>query len=178
MPEAPPLAGRLPARLLWLLLSASVVVLDQVTKAAVVARIPLHAQVAVIPGFFDLTHVQNTGAAFGLFASFDAAWKAAALNLVALAVFAGVLVFSLRSPAGLLRLQLALSLVLGGAVGNLVDRVRLGSVTDFLLFYVGRHQWPSFNVADSAITVGVALLAWDFWRNPAPEADPAPPVER
>ena len=170
-------SGRVPVRLLYFLGSALVVVLDQVTKAAVVARIPLHAQVNVIPGLFDLTHVKNTGAAFGLFASFDAAWKAAALNLVALAVFFGVLVFALRSPAGLVRLQLALSLVLGGAVGNLVDRVRLGSVTDFLLFYVGRHQWPSFNVADSAITVGVVLLAWDFWRHPETPAGASAPPE-
>jgi signal peptidase II len=160
----------LPRRALYAVLSLLVIGLDQLTKRIVLERLPLHASVNVVPGFFDLTHVQNTGAAFGLMASFDAPWKTLFLNLVALAVFAGVLVYALRSPASATRLQVALALVLGGAVGNLIDRIRTGSVTDFLLFYVGRHQWPSFNVADSAITFGVFLLAVDIWKTPEPPA--------
>ena len=90
---------------------------------------------------------------------------------MAAAVFLGVLAWSLTSPATLTRLQTALALVLGGAVGNLIDRVRFQSVTDFLRFYVGRWEWPSFNVADSAISVGVVLLAWDIWRHPQKEPE-------
>lgn len=162
-------------RAAYLLAALGVVVLDQLTKLAVLRGIPLHHQINVIPGFFDLTHVQNTGAAFGLFASAALPLKALLLNLVALGVFVAVLVYALRTPVEHVRLQAALALVLGGAVGNLIDRVRTGSVTDFLLFYVGNHQWPSFNVADSAISVGVFLLAWDFWRTPEPAPVPSEP---
>jgi signal peptidase II len=90
---------------------------------------------------------------------------------VAGGVFLAVLAWSLSSPATLTRLQTALALVLGGAVGNLIDRMRFHSVTDFLRFYVDRWEWPSFNVADSAISVGVVLLAWDIWRNPGKESE-------
>jgi signal peptidase II len=158
-------------RLVYFSLSLAVVALDQVTKAIVAARIPLHETIPVIRGFFDLTHVRNAGAAFGLFASFSSPARSTLLTLVSAAVFLGVLAWSLTSSATLTRLQLALALVLGGAVGNLVDRVRFQSVTDFLRFYVDRWEWPSFNVADSAISVGVVLLAWDIWRPPQRETE-------
>ena len=86
-------------------------------------------------------------------------------------VFLAVLAWSLTSAATLTRLQVALALVLGGAVGNLIDRIRFQSVTDFLRFYVDRWEWPSFNAADSAISVGVVLLAWDIWRHPQKEPE-------
>jgi signal peptidase II len=155
-----------PRRLLYFAVSLAVVVLDQVTKAIVASRIRLHDTIPVIHGFFDLTHVKNTGTAFGLFASVSSPARATILTCVAGGVFLAVLAWSLRSPATLTRLQLALALVLGGAVGNLIDRIRFHSVTDFLRFYVDRWEWPSFNAADSAISVGVVLLAWDIWRNP------------
>ncbi len=151
-------------RVLYALLSVAVVVLDQVTKSILKARLPLYDSFPVIRGFFDITHVQNTGAAFGLFASFDHPFRTVFLLVVAGGVFLGVLVYALRVPAGATLLQTALALVMGGAVGNLIDRFSTGTVTDFLLFYVGRHQWPAFNVADSAITVGVGLMAWDILR--------------
>ena len=151
-------------RALYALLSLAIVVLDQLTKALLKARLPLYESFPVIPGFFDITHVENTGAAFGLFASFDHPLRTAFLLAVAGGVFLGVLYYAWRTSAEALLLQLALALVMGGAVGNLADRVRSGTVTDFLLFYVGRHQWPAFNVADSAITIGVGLLAWDILR--------------
>lgn len=160
-------------RLPYLLLALGVVVLDQATKALVVARIPLHANVPVIRGFFDLTHVRNTGAAFGVFAAAGSA-RPLLVILLAAAVFAGVAVWAWTSPPGHRLLQTALALVQGGAVGNLIDRVRFQAVTDFLRFYVDRWEWPSFNVADSAISVGVVLLAWDVWRRPEPaETRPA-----
>lgn len=160
----------------YVLLSLGVLVLDQITKAAIEARIPLHTSVTVIEGFFDLTHVKNRGAAFGLFASIDSPLRALLLNAVAFAVFVGILVYAFRTSTGSTRLQVGLSLILGGAVGNLMDRLRLGSVTDFLDFSFGSYRWPAFNVADSAITVGVCLLALDIWRKPheaPPEAGQA-----
>lgn len=160
-------------RLGYVLISLGVFVLDQITKAVVVASIPLHTSIPVVHGFFDLTHVKNRGAAFGLFASFDSPMRAVLLNAVAFAVFVGVLIYAFKSSPHSTRLQVGLSLILGGAVGNLVDRVRLGSVTDFLDFYVGAHRWPAFNVADSAITIGVCLLAIDIWRKPQGETAPA-----
>lgn len=158
-------------RLRWGALAAGVVVLDQVTKWMVVKAIPLWGAVTVIPGFFDVSHVRNTGAAFGLFASFAAPWRTWLLNGVATLVFAAVLVYALRTPATEKRVQTGLALILGGAVGNLIDRVTQGFVTDFLHVYVGKHQWPDFNAADSAISIGVVLLAWDAFRSPeeAPE---------
>ena len=162
-------------RLPYLALALGVVVLDQVTKALVVAKIPLYRTIPVIRGFFDLTHLQNTGAAFGVLAAAGSA-RPLLVTLLALAVFAGVLAWSLTAPPEHRLLQGALALIMGGAVGNLIDRVRFSAVTDFLRFYVDRWEWPSFNVADSAISVGVVLLAWDIWRRPEPE--PAPKAAR
>jgi signal peptidase II len=161
-------------RFLYFGLGLLIAVLDQITKHIVAVRIPLHTTIQVIPGFFDLTHVRNAGAAFGLFGGVDAPWRAGFLTLVAFAVFFGVLVYALKTPPALTGLQLALSLILGGAVGNLIDRLRFQSVTDFLRFYIGRHEWPSFNLADSAITVGVVLLAWDIWRRPSEQPSGRP----
>jgi signal peptidase II len=153
-------------RLLYIAISLGVVAGDQTTKRLVDRSIPLHASIPVIPGCFDLTHVQNTGAAFGLFASVESPVRTLALNAVAFTVFLAVLVYAWRTSVASTRLQLGLSLILGGAVGNLIDRVSSGSVTDFLDVYLGSYRWPAFNVADSAITVGVLLLAWDIWRKP------------
>ena len=153
-------------RAAYLSLSGGVVLLDQVTKAMVSRKIPLHTSIPVIPGLFDLTHVQNTGAAFGLFASMESPLKGILLSAVALLVLLGVLGYAWTSSPRWARLQLGLASILGGAVGNLIDRLSAGSVTDFLDFYVGTHRWPAFNVADSAITVGVLLLALDLWRRP------------
>ena len=157
-------------RALYLALAAGVVLLDQATKAMIRAWVPLHDRIVVIPGFFDVTHVQNTGAAFGLFAGATSPYRPILLNSVAFAVFVLVLVYAFKSPVHWKRLQLALAGILGGAVGNLIDRIGTGSVTDFLRLHAAdRWEWPSFNVADSAITVGVVLLALDILKNPASE---------
>lgn len=154
-------------RAIYLAIAALVVLLDQATKALVRASIPLHDRIVMIPGFFDLTHVQNAGAAFGLFAGATSRYRPILLNTVAFAVFILVLVYAFKSPVQWKRLQLALAGILGGAIGNLVDRIGTGAVTDFLRFHAAdRWEWPSFNVADSAITVGVVLLALDIWKNP------------
>lgn len=148
----------------WFLLSAAVLVLDQWTKWMIEIHLPHHASHPVIPGLFNLTHVRNTGVAFGMFATpgGEASWMLSALGLVALTL---VLAYFAATPRDHRLLLLSLALVLGGAVGNLLDRMVSGAVTDFLDVYVGTHHWPSFNVADSAITIGIALMAIDAFRS-------------
>jgi signal peptidase II len=142
-----------------LLLAGAVVALDQITKAVVLERLPLGVPVTVIDGWLALTLVLNPGLAFGLLGSVPPGWRwvVAALSLVALAVLARVALRVL--PAGGWTGRLAIGLIFGGAVGNLVDRARFGAVVDFVDVYWRGWHWPAFNVADSAITVGVALLA-------------------
>ena len=142
-----------------LLLAGAIVTLDQITKAIALERLPLGVPVTVIDGLLALTLVLNPGLAFGLLGSVPPGWRwvVAALSLVALAVLARVALRVL--PAGGWTGRLAIGLIFGGAVGNLVDRARFGAVVDFVDVYWRGWHWPAFNVADSAITVGVALLA-------------------
>ena len=142
-----------------LLLAGAVVALDQISKAIVLGRLPLGVQIPVVDGLLALTLVLNPGLAFGLLGSVPPAWRwmVAALSLVALAVLARVALRVL--PAGGWAGRLSIGLIFGGAVGNLVDRARFGAVVDFVDVHWQGWHWPAFNVADSAITVGVALLA-------------------
>jgi len=138
-----------------------VVVLDQATKALVRARLPLHESVTVIPGFFDLTHVRNTGAAFGMLNSVDFEYKALVMVLVAVIALGAVASYALTLPPDQRMARLGLALILGGAIGNLIDRATAGFVVDFVdVYWRGVHFW-AFNVADSAITVGVVLMLLD-----------------
>jgi len=139
-------------------LALLVVLLDRWTKHLAATRIALYAHIQIIPGFFRLTHTENTGAAFSLFADSPSHWKTGLL--IAFSVIAMIVVFALlwKQQRPLTMTGIALSLILGGAVGNLWDRVASGRVVDFLLFYVKQYQWPVFNLADSAIVVGAALL--------------------
>jgi len=135
-----------------------VVVADQVSKAVVSDLFSLYQVRPVIAGFFNLTFITNTGAAFGIFARSGGFLRKWLLGGVAVAALVA-LVFAWRHLKDNHRLYpLAIGLIGGGAVGNLIDRVRFGAVVDFLDFYIGRYHWPAFNVADSAITVGVALF--------------------
>ena len=142
----------------FFLIAAMVLLLDRLAKWAVASNIALRDSVAVIPGFFHLTHVENTGAAFGLFAESAAQWKVGAL--VSFSVIALVIVSALlwKNGHALSTTTIGLSLILGGATGNLWDRMMSGHVVDFLDFYVGSYHWPAFNVADSAIVIGAFLL--------------------
>jgi signal peptidase II len=153
-------------RVHFLILSAVVIVLDIWTKALVLRSIDLHEAIPVIPNFFQLVHVRNTGAAFGIGANADSALVPLLLNLGAIAVFCVVVVYAFRSAVTDRLLQTGLHLILGGAIGNLLDRFRFGYVVDFLDVYVGRHHWPAFNVADSAICIGIALLFLDMRKKP------------
>jgi signal peptidase II len=151
-----------------LLIALLVIALDRASKWLVVRRIPLHSGIQIIPRFFRITHVENRGAAFSLFADSPAQWKMTLL--VSFSILALVVVSTLlwRNAHALATTGVGLALILGGAVGNLWDRLLRGRVVDFLLFYVGPYQWPAFNVADSAIVIGACLLAFEILSSKAP----------
>src|SRR5258708_31396752 len=151
----------------WFALAAAVVLADQVTKAIVLGRFALGERLEVT-GFFNMVLVYNKGAAFS-FLSDAAGWQTPALIVFALAAIALVGTFIVRSPGRRL-LCTGLALILGGALGNLIDRLRFGQVVDFLDFHAAGWHWPAFNVADSAITVGAALLIPAGFVHPAGRA--------
>lgn len=155
-------------RVHYLILSAVVIILDLWTKHLVLKSIPLHEAIPVIPDFFQLVHVRNTGAAFGIGANASSKIVPILLNVGAIAVFCVVVVYAFRTAVTDRLLQTGLHLILGGAIGNLVDRFRFGYVVDFLDVYIGTHHWPAFNVADSAICIGIALLFFDMRKKPEP----------
>lgn len=150
------------ARALRFLLALAVILLDRWSKRMVAAHIALYAYVQVIPGFFRLTHTENTGAAFSLFADSPSRWRTALL--IAFSIVAMVIVSTLlwKQSCTLTTTGTALSLILGGAIGNLWDRVASGRVVDFLLLYIKQYQWPVFNLADSAIVIGAVLLVLEI----------------
>jgi signal peptidase II len=154
-----------------LVIALLVVCLDRATKWMVAKDISLHDSIPVIPGFFRLTHVENRGAAFGLFADSPEQWKIAMLVLFSIVALIVVLALLWRNSHAMTSTGIGLALILGGAVGNLWDRLLNGRVVDFLLFYVGQYQWPAFNVADSAIVCGAGLLVIEilFAKAPATE---------
>ena len=156
-------------RIYYISLAVAIILLDIWTKALVLARIDLHETIPVIPNFFQLVHVRNTGAAFGIGANASSKIVPLLLNAGAIAVFCVVVVYALRSAVTDRLLQTGLHLILGGAIGNLLDRFRFGYVVDFLDVYVGTKHWPAFNVADSAICIGIALLFLDMRKKPETE---------
>lgn len=171
MSDARPPAAR-PAKAWFLLVGLAILALDQWTKWLVEAHLPHYASTEVIPGLLNFTHVRNTGVAFGLFAANGHDLHTLVLSLVGLFALSVVLVYFWRTPAEDRLLLVALSLVLGGAVGNLADRIAGGAVTDFIDVYVGTYHWHTFNVADSAITIGLGLMAWDALRSRGERAEP------
>jgi signal peptidase II len=151
-----------------LLVAALVFVLDRLTKLWIEGNVSVYESFSVIPGFFDIVHTKNRGAAFGMFADSEHPLRSFLLVGVSLAVLVFVGVALLRpGKSGLLPTRvtvLGLALVLGGALGNVYDRIVHGEVTDFLEFYFRDYRFAAFNIADSAITVGAALLILDMWR--------------
>jgi len=145
----------------WLALSALLVAADQITKYVAVQQLALNQIVSVTP-FFNLVLVYNAGAAFS-FLSDAAGWQRGFFIGIALVASAWI-VYLLRRYPHQRRFALALSLILAGAVGNVIDRVLHGAVIDFLDFHAYGYHWPAFNVADSAISCGAALLIWDALR--------------
>jgi len=144
-----------------ILLSLAVVVADQWSKYLVEQHLAPGRQIEVIPGFLDLIYVRNSGIAFGLFAAGSSTIGVVALTVLGLVALGMVLVYFLRTPDSNRWVLIALAFILGGAIGNLVDRALSGSVTDFIEVYLGPFHWPTFNAADSAITIGIVMIAAD-----------------
>jgi signal peptidase II len=145
---------------LWL--AAAVVAADQATKALVRVMLPLHDSVTVLPGVMDLTHVRNTGAAFGILNAAEFPFKGPIIAIIATVALIGVGFYAAALPASQRAARYGLALVLGGAAGNLIDRVTAGYVVDFVDVYWRDYHFWAFNVADAAITIGVAMMMFDM----------------
>lgn len=153
----------------FVIIAAVVILLDQATKALVLQYLQLYDAISVVPGFFNLTHIRNPGGAFGVLAGGGSTLRNV-LFLGAGSVALGMIIFFLRATPDKDRLmRFTLALIFGGAIGNIIDRLRFGEVVDFLDFYIGGLHWPAFNVADSAITVGIGLFVYHIIFNPMPQ---------
>lgn len=147
-------------KIFWIALLI-VLLLDQIIKYVVERAVPLYASIPVIGGFFNITHVRNTGAAFGFFAGDVNLLRTLFFIVVTIGALIVIFFIFRRIGGAMILVPLSLAMIVAGAIGNLVDRIRLGYVTDFLDFYWHGYHWPAFNVADSAITVGVFLLLFE-----------------
>jgi signal peptidase II len=148
-------------REIYFFVATTILILDQVSKVIVAKMIPLNDAVTVIPGFFHISHVLNRGAAFSLFAEVRSPLAPLGLLLFSVVVMTVITVILARAAKTLSRTNIGLSLILGGALGNFLDRLLMGSVVDFLAFQFGSYHWPDFNLADSAIMIGSGLLLLD-----------------
>lgn len=146
---------------LLLLVTPAVLILDQLSKFYIDSTFALYESVTVWENFFHITYLRNKGAAFGLMAG--SPWRVPLLIGVALIAALGIIWYISRLEPRQKLLRLALALIFSGAVGNLIDRIRLGEVIDFIDVHWYRHHWPAFNIADSAITIGVGLMLLDLW---------------
>ena len=161
-PVPPAAAEMAPARRLDVWLSITIVVLDQLTKAIVRSTLPLYTSVVVIPKVLDITHVRNTGAAFGILNLTDFPFKTVAIAVIAAAALIGVGMYAASLAHHQRVARLGLALIIGGAAGNLIDRIVAGSVIDFVDVYWRTYHFWAFNVADSAITIGVTIMILDM----------------
>jgi signal peptidase II len=152
-----------------MMVSGTIILADQISKMIILRSIPLYETIPVIPGFFNMTHIHNPGGAFGFMAGQGP--EVRSLLFLAMSSLAAVVIvfFYLRTPAAYSWLSTALLLIFGGAIGNMIDRFRFGEVVDFLDFYAGGYHWPAFNVADSGITVGMAILVYHLLFDKMPE---------
>jgi len=149
-------------------LGALSLILDQWTKVLAREKLRGHEMVTVVKGFFNLRYSENTGVAFGMFQTLPGG--RILLTLVAVVAFVLVLHYLRKTEAKHTRMHAALGLVGGGAIGNLVDRIAFGRVTDFIVWHYKGHEWPAFNVADAALVVGVGLMGLDMLLAPKPAA--------
>jgi signal peptidase II len=144
---------------------------DLVTKWWMVTHLELHEPVVVVPGLFNLTLVRNSGVAFGLFQDSDSPFKPFVLSLIAFAAILAIIYYAMKLDPHQAGLRLILSVVMGGILGNFIDRLYNGSVVDFLEVYWRNFHWPTFNLADSAISIGIILLLLDSLRPQCSQAD-------
>lgn len=168
--ESTDTSARAGTRARYLVISLAVLVLDQWTKWLAESRLVGHGSYEVIPDLLNFIHVRNTGVAFGLFAAHGDRWGTLLLSALGLAALTFVGYYFRIVPLADRLLLISLALVIGGAIGNLLDRIMSGGVTDFIDFYYGTYHWHTFNIADSAITVGIALMIISTFR-PAPKSE-------
>lgn len=157
----------------WILTTLAVPVVDQLAKLVAERWLPLHESRPVVPGVLQLTLVHNYGAAFGLFSEADLPFQSQLLAIVGIIALGAIIVYAWKASSERYLPQIAVAFVIGGALGNLIDRIFRGFVIDFIDVYWRIHHWPMFNVADSAISVGVALLILDMLLEPGEPASDA-----
>lgn len=141
-----------------LIVAGLVILLDQITKALILNYLPLYNSIDVLNGFFSITHIHNPGGAFGFLANYSSGVRITVFLVVSLLAACLILWFYVKTPPTHPLLATGFAMIFGGAVGNLIDRVRFGKVVDFLDFYIGDLHWPAFNIADSAISIGIGIF--------------------
>jgi len=155
------------AMLTWI--AGIIVVLDQATKALITGGMPLYQSIPVIRGVFNITHIHNPGGAFGFLAGQNPTIRSIVFIIASFFALGLILYFFKNTPRTHRFLSVGFALIFGGAIGNLIDRIRMGSVVDFLDFFIGEYHWPAFNVADSAISVGIAIFLYHLLLGKMPE---------
>ena len=160
----------LPNKYTKLAIVAGLVVLaDQVSKAFILKHLPYHQSIIIIRGFFDITHIRNPGGAFGLMANMSPIFRTVIFLFISSLAAGLIFYFYKKTPSSHSLLATAFALIFGGAIGNLIDRLRFGNVVDFLDIYLGNFHWPAFNIADSAITVGIFIFIFHLLFKKMPE---------
>lgn len=157
-------------------ISSALIIVDQYTKFMIVLHIPLHYSVKVVEGFFNLTHIRNSGVAFGIFAGQQSELKPYLLIIVSIIAIIAILVIFHQTGKEKRLVQTALVLIFSGAIGNLIDRVLHKEVIDFIDIFIGNRHWPAFNIADSCISLGVMFMAADLFAGKTPTAPPEKPT--
>ncbi|MDJ0986246.1 MAG: signal peptidase II [Desulfobacterales bacterium] len=150
-------------------IAGGVIALDQISKEIVLRAVPQHTTIPVIDGFFNLTHIYNPGGAFGLMANLSPTLRSIIFLFISSLAVGLIFYFYKKTPRQYVALAAAFALIFGGAIGNLIDRIRFGMVIDFLDFYVGNWHWPAFNIADSAISVGIGIFLYHIIFKKMPE---------
>jgi signal peptidase II len=152
-----------------LVIGGIIVLLDQFTKELILRYLPFNRTIPVIKGFFNITHIHNPGGAFGLMSNLSPTMRTIIFLFISSLAVGIIFYFYKKTPAKYSLLAVAFSLIFGGAIGNLIDRVRFGVVIDFLDFYMGKLHWPAFNIADSAITIGIGIFLYHLLFKKMPE---------
>ena len=152
-----------------IVIAGLIVILDQATKLLVLEALPLFHSVPIVPGFFNLTHIHNPGGAFGFLSSGSSTLQRLVFLSASILAIGLVLYFYNKTPRSFTLLSSGFALIIGGALGNLIDRIRMGKVVDFLDFYIGDIHWPAFNVADSAVSIGMLIFVFHLVFRKLPE---------
>lgn len=152
-----------------LVISVVIIILDQITKAIILNHLELYHSIQIIPGFFSITHIHNPGGAFGFLANQSPVVRVIVFLFVSILALGFIFYFYHKTPATHKWLATGFALIFGGAIGNLIDRVRFGTVVDFLVVYVNNLHWPAFNVADSAITIGMGVFIYHIIAKKMPD---------